>query len=165
MGSPGLAFEQTTSRRQVKGGRNTLLGSIPSTNPDFLWSLVGSLHFMRLSLKKGAHVVLSRAAYRKSGESTGAPSFALFAKGGIVRSQPLTSHGKQTCSLGDLGFSTQMVPGRNTQVSKARPGPPTQRAKAFHSAAILASMKFGQATRLVPPSIGWRASYEESRCG
>jgi hypothetical protein len=71
------------------------LGSIPPTNPDFLWSLVGSLHFMRLSLKKGAHVVLSRAPYRKSGESTGAPSFALFAKGGIVRSHPLTSHAKQ----------------------------------------------------------------------
>jgi hypothetical protein len=31
---------------------NALLGSIPSTNPDFLWSLVGSLHFMRLSLKE-----------------------------------------------------------------------------------------------------------------
>jgi len=91
------------------------LGSIPSTNPDFLWSLVGSLHFMRLSLKKGAHVVLSRAAYRKSGESTGAPSFALFAKGGIVRSHPLTSHGRQTCSLGDLG-----VPARTHYQKKPR---------------------------------------------
>jgi hypothetical protein len=29
-----------------------LLGSIPATNPDFLWSFVGSLHFMRLSLKE-----------------------------------------------------------------------------------------------------------------
>jgi hypothetical protein len=38
--------------------------------------------------KKGAHLVLSRAAYRKSGQSTGAPSFAFFAKGGIVRSHP-----------------------------------------------------------------------------
>jgi hypothetical protein len=62
---------------------------------------------MRLSLKKGAHVGLSRAAYRKSGQSTGAPSFAFFAKGGIVRSHPLTSHGKQTCSLGDLGISAR----------------------------------------------------------
>ena len=93
--------------------------------PDFLRSFVGSLHFMRLSLKKGAHVGLSRAAYRKSGQSTGAPSFAFFAKGGIVRSHPLTSHGKQTCSLGDLVFSFQVDPDRNTQVSKARPGPPT----------------------------------------
>jgi hypothetical protein len=31
---------------------NALLRSIPSTNPDFLWSIVGSLHFMRLSLKE-----------------------------------------------------------------------------------------------------------------
>jgi hypothetical protein len=97
----------------VKGGRNALLGSIPSTNPDFLWSLVGSLHFMRLSLKKGAHVVLSRAAYRKSGESTGAPPFALFAKGGMVRSHPLTPHGKQTCSLGDLEHPLSICPRRN----------------------------------------------------
>jgi hypothetical protein len=37
--------------------------------PDFLWSFVGSLNFMRLSLEKGAHAVLSRAAYRKFGES------------------------------------------------------------------------------------------------
>jgi hypothetical protein len=50
----------------VEGSRSER--SIPSTNPDFLWSLPGSLHFMRLSLKKGAHVGLSRAAYRKSGQ-------------------------------------------------------------------------------------------------
>jgi hypothetical protein len=37
------------------------------TSPDFLWSFVGSLNFMRLSLMKGAHAVLSRAAYRKFG--------------------------------------------------------------------------------------------------
>jgi hypothetical protein len=35
--------------------------------PDFLCSFVGSLNFMRLSLMKGAHAVLSRAAYRNSG--------------------------------------------------------------------------------------------------
>jgi hypothetical protein len=98
-GWPRSRFWANDEPAARKGGRNALLGSSPSTNPDFLWSLVGSLHFMRLSLKKGAHVVLSRAAYRKSGESTGAPSFALFAKGGIVRSHPLTSHGKQTCSF------------------------------------------------------------------
>jgi hypothetical protein len=161
-----------------------LVGSIPVTNrrvphiPDFLWSFVGSLNFMRLSLKKGAHAVLSRAAYRKFGasrsffarcgipqaspstlsrgdgstrvlkvrpsvpgpktmgeahhslsfrivpsiisskrladsafglyprhQSTGAPSFAFFAKGGIVDSHPSTSHNnrhneKLICSLG-----------------------------------------------------------------
>jgi hypothetical protein len=37
--------------------------------PDFLWSFVGSLNFMRLSSKRAAHAVLSRAAYRKFGAS------------------------------------------------------------------------------------------------
>ena len=37
--------------------------------PDFLWSSVGSANFMRLSLKKGAQVVLSGAACRKFGVS------------------------------------------------------------------------------------------------
>jgi hypothetical protein len=37
---------------------------VPHT-PDFLCSFVGSLNFLRLSLNKGAHAVLSRAAYRK----------------------------------------------------------------------------------------------------
>jgi hypothetical protein len=35
--------------------------------PDFLLSFVGSLNFMRFSLKRAAHAVLSRAAYRKFG--------------------------------------------------------------------------------------------------
>jgi hypothetical protein len=35
--------------------------------PDFLWSLVALANFMRLSLKKAAHAVVSSAAYRKSG--------------------------------------------------------------------------------------------------
>jgi hypothetical protein len=49
--------------------------SIPATRrrvphlPDFLCSFVGSQNFMRLSLKKAAHAVLSRAAYRKFGAS------------------------------------------------------------------------------------------------
>jgi hypothetical protein len=37
---------------------------VPHT-PDFLWSVVGSLNFLRLSLKRTAHAVLSRAPYRK----------------------------------------------------------------------------------------------------
>jgi hypothetical protein len=35
---------------------------------------------------------------------TGAPSFAFFAKGGIFKSHPLTSHGSRPCSLGGLVF-------------------------------------------------------------
>jgi len=37
--------------------------------PDFLRSFVGSANFMRLSLMKGAHTDVSRAAYRKFGVS------------------------------------------------------------------------------------------------
>jgi hypothetical protein len=37
--------------------------------PDFPWSFVDSASFMRLSLSKGAHVDVSRAAYRKFGVS------------------------------------------------------------------------------------------------
>jgi|SRR5580658_4802015 hypothetical protein len=48
--------------------------------PDFLWSFVGSLNFMRLSLKRGPHAVLSRAAYRKFGVSR-----SFFARCGIPR--------------------------------------------------------------------------------
>ena len=35
--------------------------------PDFLWSLSALAKFMRLSLMKAAHAVVSGAAYRKSG--------------------------------------------------------------------------------------------------
>ena len=37
------------------------------TRPDFLWSLSALAKFMRLSLMKAAHAVVSGAAYRKSG--------------------------------------------------------------------------------------------------
>ena len=63
--------------------------SIPRNNrrvphiPDFLWSFVGSLNFMRLSLKRGAHAVLSRAAYRKFGASRSS-----FARCGILQASP-----------------------------------------------------------------------------
>ena len=45
--------------------------SIPATTsrvphtPDFLWSSVSSLKFLRLSFKKGAHVALCRAAWQE----------------------------------------------------------------------------------------------------
>jgi hypothetical protein len=57
-------------------------GRVPHT-PDFLCSVVGSLHFMRPSLKKGAHVVLSRAVYRKFGASR-----SFFARCGIPLHSP-----------------------------------------------------------------------------
>jgi hypothetical protein len=39
----------------------------PQRTPDFLSSLLALAHFMRLSLLKAAHAVVSGAAYRKSG--------------------------------------------------------------------------------------------------
>jgi hypothetical protein len=41
---------------------------VPHT-PGFLWTFVCSLNFLRLSLMKSPHAVLSRAAYRKFGAS------------------------------------------------------------------------------------------------
>jgi hypothetical protein len=55
---------------------------VPHT-PDFLCSFVGSQNFLRLSLKKGAHAVLSRAAYRKFGASR-----SFFARCGIPQASP-----------------------------------------------------------------------------
>jgi hypothetical protein len=52
-------------------------------HPDFLCSFVGSLNFMRLSLKRAAHAVLSRDAYRKFGASR-----SFFARCGIPRASP-----------------------------------------------------------------------------
>jgi hypothetical protein len=51
--------------------------------PDFLWCFVGSLNFMRLSLMKGAHAILSRAAYRKFGASR-----SFLARCGIPQASP-----------------------------------------------------------------------------
>jgi hypothetical protein len=36
-------------------------------DPDFLWNWWALMNFMRLSLMKAAHAVVSSAAYRKSG--------------------------------------------------------------------------------------------------
>ena len=68
--APAFGLHPVTSRR------------VPHT-PDFLCSLVGSLNFMRLSLKKGAHAVLSKAAYRKFGASR-----SFFARCGIPQVFP-----------------------------------------------------------------------------
>jgi len=49
------------------------LGILSATNPgrpilpDFLWGLVESPNFMRLSSKKAAHATLGGAAYRNPG--------------------------------------------------------------------------------------------------
>ena len=70
--------------------------------PDFLWSFVGSLNFMRLSLKKGAHAVLSRAAYRKFGASR-----SFFARCGMPQTSPSSllrsSQLRTGAGIGDRG--------------------------------------------------------------
>ena len=55
---------------------------VPHT-PGFLWSFVCSLNFLRLSLMKGAHAVLSKAAYREFGASR-----SFFARCGIPEAYP-----------------------------------------------------------------------------
>ena len=44
---------------------------------DFLWRWLALAKFMRLSLMKAAHAVVSSAAYRKSGGDPGAVRLAL----------------------------------------------------------------------------------------
>jgi hypothetical protein len=39
--------------------------SLHSATPDFLWKLVALAHFMRLSLRKGAHAAASGAAWQE----------------------------------------------------------------------------------------------------
>ena len=39
--------------------------SLHYATPDFLWNLVALVHFMRPSLRKGAHVALSDAAWQE----------------------------------------------------------------------------------------------------
>jgi hypothetical protein len=47
-------------------------GSLHYAPPDFLWNLVAPVNIMRLSSRKGAHVVLSSAAWQ---EIPGSPDF------------------------------------------------------------------------------------------
>jgi hypothetical protein len=58
-------------------GRRLLLGAVRSdgekrnsrslhfATPDFLWNLVALTHFMRLSLRKGAHAALSSSEWQE----------------------------------------------------------------------------------------------------
>ena len=39
--------------------------SLHCAPPDFLWNLVALVHFMRPSLRKGAHAALSNAAWQE----------------------------------------------------------------------------------------------------
>jgi len=55
----GLGPEQGYKGLVVPRGRQA------ATRPDFLWDLVALSHFMRLSVKKGAHAARSNAAWQE----------------------------------------------------------------------------------------------------
>src|ERR1700722_3279633 len=74
--------------------------------PDFLRSLVDPARLMRLSLKKGAHAVVSRPACRKFGVSR-----SFFARCGIPRTQ--TSNPGSLNNSG-RGNPTHRLPLQNT---------------------------------------------------
>src|SRR5271167_4446428 len=63
--------------------------------PDFLWSLLALANFMRLSLMKAAHAVMSGAAYRKSGVWDGIHISA--ARPGIAPLRPLRGAAQDFC--------------------------------------------------------------------
>ena len=88
---------------------NALLGSIRATHPDFLWSFVGSLQFMRLSLKERRTRRPVQCCVQEIGAIDGCPMrlprvkhlFFLrypphpsrsLRRGGIRKSHPSTSH-------------------------------------------------------------------------
>src|SRR5271170_3764768 len=78
--NPGLLRRVRTAwRRSCQKISNELRSHIPK----FLWSFVDSINLMRLSSKKGAHAVLSRANYRKFGASRACPLHPNFAHQGI----------------------------------------------------------------------------------
>jgi hypothetical protein len=65
-GNITVCFHCFSSRAQhlsPSRSKKRLLGLLA----DFLWGLVGSRNFMRLSLQKAAHANMGGAAYRKSG--------------------------------------------------------------------------------------------------
>src|ERR1700722_10501719 len=76
--SPRVQMSVSMDKR-MRGLKNQVATNLRVSHiPDFLSNLLGSAHFMRLSLEKGARAVLSRAAYRKFGVSR-----SFFARCGI----------------------------------------------------------------------------------
>jgi hypothetical protein len=63
-GAPGLG-EGTRGRSSMCENPKVNRRSLHCATPDFLWKLVALAHFMRLSLRKGAHAVISSAAWQE----------------------------------------------------------------------------------------------------
>ena len=52
------------TERRTRGSLECIVAGNPGP-PDFLWNLVASVNFMRLSSRKGAHAVLSNASWQE----------------------------------------------------------------------------------------------------
>jgi hypothetical protein len=59
------AASQVRSVENISTGGPLNCRSLHFATPDFLWNLVASVHFMRPSLRKGAHAALSGAAWQE----------------------------------------------------------------------------------------------------
>ena len=91
-------------RRQVKAGRNTLFGVHPATNPDFLRSLVSSLHFMRLSLKERRTRGPVQSCVQEIGAIDGCPILRVLREGWDTRISPFNLPRKAHLFLRRPGF-------------------------------------------------------------
>ena len=78
---------------------------VPCAPPDFLWDLVASVNFMRLSLRKGAHVVLSSAAWQEIRVRFGRDDKFVWG--------PVCWHGRGARRIKTAGPSTSLRSGRD----------------------------------------------------
>ena len=76
---------------------NALLGSIPATTPDFLWSLVGSLHFMRLSLEERRTRGPVQSCIQEIGAIDGCPILRALCEGWDSQISPFKHDGERSC--------------------------------------------------------------------
>jgi hypothetical protein len=124
---------------------------VPHT-PDFLCSFVGSLNFMRLSLKRGAHAILSRAAYRKFGASR---SFSRDV--GYHRSSPQASYGLRDpvgvphvrTSVARISYSAALATTTYAAFSQRKPHEVAQRTSLDRKSGIRGPKTMGEA----PPEL------------
>jgi hypothetical protein len=61
----GQGFQRLRESSRIWEGRGAHRRSLRSATPDFLLTLVALVHFMRPSLRKGAHAALSSAAWQE----------------------------------------------------------------------------------------------------
>jgi len=120
--------------------------------PDFLWSWLALMHFMRLSLMKAAHAVVSSAAYRKSGSRSGRSRrrfrLSLSKAGAFFSSVALLSGLWAAAAQGPSSTCTALLQAQDAkavaackaQLDEAESGPATER-----MARIVADDEYGVA--------------------